>query len=132
MKAYSACHWAEACYLFLRASLTMTFLSGKLSFLCTFLSTKLKWIEWNCANSLTCPRYPADTSGVPQFSAAVTVKSGPSVAVLDSPFNSAEEGEGSMNTVEGRHTGLDTATPVTYELLDWNIRDINDNCAIYL
>ena len=62
---------------------------------------------------MTCPRYPADTSGVPQFSAAVTVKSGPSVAVLDSPFNPAEEGEGSMNTVEGRHTGLDTATLVT-------------------
>ena len=70
---------------------------------------------------MTCPRYPADTSGVPQFHAAVTVKSGPSVAVLDSPFNPATEGEGSMNTVEGRYTGLDTANPVTNELLDWSI-----------
>ena len=50
--------------------------------------------------------------------------------MLDSPFNPTEEGEGSMNTVEGRHTGLDTATPVTYELLDWNIRDTKDNYAI--
>ena len=60
---------------------------------------------------MTCPRYPADTSGVPQLHAAV--KSGPSVAVLDSPFNPAEEGEGSMNTVEGRYTRPDTANTAT-------------------
>ena len=35
-----------------------------------------------------------------------------------------------MHTVEGRHTGLDTATPVTNELLDWNIRDTKENYAI--
>ena len=79
---------------------------------------------------MICPRYPADTSGVPQFHAAV--KSGPSVAVLDSPFNPATEGEGSMNTVEGRHTGLDTDNPVTNELSDWNIVTTKTIIKFYL